>query len=239
MNSYVGTSGWAYAWNETRKLDWFVAKSGLNAIELNASFYRYPSEKTVKNWAKKGKNLRWSIKVNRMFTHTYKFNDVSIDRWQNFQNLFEPLSSNIDFYLFQLPPKAAPHLSAAIEKFAKKTNLQERFALEVRNKDWFSKEWTNWATDQGLTLVSVDAPDLPRDIFQVKGTVYLRMHGRTAWYSYNYSEQELEEVAAKIGKVDPKCAFVFFNNNSGMLDNAQAMLNLLKESKEPASVHAV
>ena len=39
---YVGTSGWMYPWNLGRSLEWYVNHSGLNAVELNASFYRIP-----------------------------------------------------------------------------------------------------------------------------------------------------------------------------------------------------
>ncbi|MCW4009640.1 MAG: DUF72 domain-containing protein [Candidatus Bathyarchaeota archaeon] len=232
MDFYVGTSGWAYAWNKTRRLDWFTSNAHLNAIELNARFYRYPSLETVENWAKKGKDLRWSIKVNRMFTHTYKFNDAAVDRWRNFQDLFAALDANIDFFLFQLPPKTTPHSAPQIEEFAKKTGFKERFALEVRNRNWFSKEWIGWASHLGLTLVSADAPDLPREIFSVHNTIYLRMHGRTAWYAYRYSNRELEETAAKIEEANPERVYVFFNNDSAMLENAQAMLSLLKGNKE-------
>jgi uncharacterized protein YecE (DUF72 family) len=229
MELFVGTSGWAYAWNQTRRLDWFLANSGLNAIELNSSFYRYPPAKAVVNWAKKGHNLRWAIKVNRLFTHTYKFNEAALDRWSNFQEIFAPLGALVDFYLFQLPPKTTPHSAPAIKKFVEKINLRDRFALEVRNPAWFTDEWRGWAADLGLTLVSVDAPDLPRTIFSVGGTVYLRMHGRTKWYSYRYSNAELEEAAAKILDTKPARAYVFFNNDSAMLENALAMLQIMKK----------
>ncbi len=51
-----------------------------------------------------------------------------------------------------------------------------------------------WAEDLGLTLVSVDAPELSRQLFNVNGIVYVRMHGREYWYSHEYSLKELEEV---------------------------------------------
>ncbi|RLF12723.1 MAG: DUF72 domain-containing protein, partial [Thermoprotei archaeon] len=39
MRVYIGTSGWLYDWNLDGSLDWYVKNSGLNAVELNASFY--------------------------------------------------------------------------------------------------------------------------------------------------------------------------------------------------------
>ena len=228
MDAFVGTSGWAYPWNETKKLDWFISNTGLNSIELNASFYRYPSPDTVKKWAQKATQLRWAIKANRLFTHTYKFNKASLEKWESFCKLFSPMQSVLDFYLFQLPPNTTPNSAPAIEAFAEKIGIGNRFALEVRNSEWFRKEWTTWAEKLGITLVSVDAPDLPRDIFCLDGVVYLRMHGRTAWYSQRYSAKELQEVAVNIRKAKPKKAYVFFNNDTAMLENAQTMLQLLK-----------
>ncbi|RLI98826.1 MAG: DUF72 domain-containing protein, partial [Candidatus Aenigmatarchaeota archaeon] len=69
MQVFVGTSGWAYGWNPNG-FDWYIKNSGLNSVELNASFYRFPFPNQVKSWARKTKefnpSLRWSIKVNRL-----------------------------------------------------------------------------------------------------------------------------------------------------------------------------
>jgi uncharacterized protein YecE (DUF72 family) len=58
MEVFVGTSGWLYGWNEKQSLEWYVENSDLNAIELNASFYRFPTTNAVKSWAKKGKKIK-------------------------------------------------------------------------------------------------------------------------------------------------------------------------------------
>ena len=228
MNFFVGTSGWYYSWNEERSLDWFVAKSGLNTVELNASFYRFPFGNMVKSWARKGQALRWAVKVNRLITHRFKFNENAFPAWQRFRDLFSPLDTNVDFYLFQLHPRITPESVAAIEKFANATGLQKRFALEVRNQEWFKDEWVSWASKLGITWVSVDSPDFPLEVYNTDGLVYQRMHGRTAWYAHDYSDKELEEVAEKIIKAKPEKAYVFFNNDTAMLVNARKMLDIFK-----------
>jgi len=231
LEFYVGTSGWSYSWNEGRNLDWYLANSGLNTVELNASFYRFPFPNMVRSWAKKGEGLRWSIKVNRLITHTFKFSDRAFQSWKKFHNLFIPLESSINFFLFQLPPSMTPKTAPLIEKFFEETQLNERFALEVRNLKWFDEEWTNWASRLGITWVSVDSPDFPRDVFNTSGLVYERMHGRTEWYAHLYNDEELWEVTEKILSVKPKKAYVFFNNNHAMLVNSRKMLSILKEVK--------
>jgi len=231
LEFYVGTSGWFYQWNEGGNFDWYVANSGLNAVELNASFYRFPFPNMVKSWARKGEGLRWSIKVNRFITHTFKFSDRAFQTWKKFQNLFTPLESSIDFFLFQLPPSTTPKSAPVIEKFFDKTQLNERFALEVRNLKWFDQEWVKWASRLRITWVSVDSPDFPCDVFNTSGLVYERMHGRTEWYAHMYNGAELMEVAGKILSVKPKKAYVFLNNDHAMLLNSREMLRILKEVK--------
>jgi uncharacterized protein YecE (DUF72 family) len=228
MKIFVGTSGWAYGWNEGGNFDWFIKNSRLNAVELNMSFYRFPFPNLVNAWARKGSSLRWAIKVNRLVTHVFKFNERAWNAWRKFEKLFDPLKSNIDFFLFQLPPSAKPSFAEKVEEFYKRTGLGERFALEWRNVNWFKEEWLGWASKLGLTLVSLDSPDFPRDIFKTSESVYLRMHGRYAWYSHFYSREELEEVVKKIKEAKPERAYVFFNNDHAMLANAREMLSLAR-----------
>jgi uncharacterized protein YecE (DUF72 family) len=229
MKVFVGTSGWMYGWNEKRSLDWYIQNSGLNAVELNASFYRFPYLNNVKSWATKGEGLRWSIKVNRWITHTLRFSEKAFSSWKKFEGLFEPLEPNIDFYLFQLPPYIKSSMAARIENFIRKAKLEQRFALEVRNLTWFDQKWIDWASRLGVTWVSVDCPDFPLDVVNTSGVVYERMHGRYGWYTHYYSDEELREVATRILKAKPNRAYVFFNNNHAMLDNSRKMLAMLSE----------
>jgi uncharacterized protein YecE (DUF72 family) len=228
LEVYVGTSGWYYPWNEGGSLDWYVAHSGLNAIELNSSFYRFPYPNVVNSWARKGRDLRWSVKVNRLITHTLKFSDRAVEVWERFHSLFKPLDHITDFYLFQLPPSTSPRSCGLIEGFIERTELNGRFALEARNIEWYEAEWAEWASSLGITLVSVDSPEFPLEVYNTSGSVYLRMHGRTEWYSHHYSDEELREVMKRIFNSKPDKAFIFFNNDHDMLVNSRKMLELSK-----------
>jgi len=238
MEVFIGTSGWMYDWNEEGTLEWYIKNSGLNSIELNMSFYRFPFPNQVKSWASKTKqlnpNLRWSVKVNRLITHVFKFNEKAFLLWKKFQTLFKPLEPNTDFYLFQLPPSLTSKFSEKLEDFIKKTKLEEKFALEVRNEDWFKEESIKWASKLGITWVSVDSPDFPLEVFSSNGIVYERMHGRTFWYSHYYTDEELKEVKEKILKLKPKKVYVYFNNNHAMLENAKRMRNIFSKCSKQA-----
>ncbi len=227
---FVGTSGWAYSWNEGGNFEWFVKESSLNAIELNVSFYRFPLSSHINSWAKKTFNLRWSVKVNQFITHVFKFSEKAFSTWEKFKNLFKPLENFIDFYLFQTPPNFSDKNREKLEKFIKFTNLKEKFAFEPREESWFKKENYKWAKNLNITWVSMDAPIFPRDIINLNGIVYLRMHGRTDWYSHCYEDEELKEIAERIMKTKPEKIYVFFNNNHSMLENARRMKKILENS---------
>jgi uncharacterized protein YecE (DUF72 family) len=227
----VGTSGWLYSWNPERSLDWYVRYSGLNAVELNASFYRFPSPSQVASWARKGRSLRWAVKVNRRVTHIHRLNKNAVKAWERFYSLFKPLDSLVDFYLFQLPPsyQATGRNIERLEHFAAETGLGERMAIEFRHVSWFNEGLgVELCRRIGATYVSIDSP-LGVYISASNSNVYLRMHGRTAWYAHYYTDEELLEDAKQILALSPRRAYVFFNNNHDMLENARRMLRILHE----------
>lgn len=215
MEIYVGTSGWMYRWNPKRSLKWYAENSGFNAVELNASFYRFPTKKQVMSW--KNYNLRWAVKVHRSVTHVKKLSDV--ESWRKFEDLMKDLEP--DFYLFQMPPsfKFTEENLLRVKKFEELVG--DRMAIEFRDPAWYEH-------DLGLkvTVVSIDSP-IGVYIVNTSGTIYLRMHGRTEWYFYEYKEEELKEDAEKILSLNPKKVYIFFNNDLWMLENGRKMMEIL------------
>jgi uncharacterized protein YecE (DUF72 family) len=239
---YVGTSGWLYDWNPEGSLDWYVRHSGLNAVELNASFYRYPYPNQVRSWARRGSKLRWAVKVNRRITHVHRMNERAFEAWKRFHQLFQPMDHLVDFYLFQLPPsyQATRQNMERLESFASKAELGERMAVEFRHESWFRDGvGVEFCGRIGATFVSIDSP-IGVYIAASNSTVYLRMHGRHIWYAHYYTDSELLEDAEKILSLNPARIYVFFNNNHDMLENARRMLKLLHTltrggNQEPAT----
>ena len=228
---FIGTSGWVYGWNLGGNLEWYIRNSGLNAVELNASFYRFPYPNQVKGWARKGSSLRWAVKVHRGITHYKRLNEKALMLWRKFHNLFKPLDHLVDFYLFQLPPSFIKNERNVekLENFITETELGARFAVEFRHSSWID-EWTvNFLSKHSATLVSVDSPEITW-IAKSNKLVYLRLHGRTDWYYHDYSMDELKEIAVKVLRMEPEKIYVFFNNNHWMLENARLMKNILEES---------
>lgn len=224
----MGTSGWIYDWNLGGSLDWFVKYSGLNAVELNASFYRFPFPNQVKGWAKKGSRIRWAIKVHRSITHYRRLSSSSLDIWKKFISLFEPLDPYIDFYLVQLPPsfvKNKRNIDRLI-KFIEYVDVGNRLAIEFRDASWFNNETVELCESYSAVAVSIDSP-IGTWIVKSGKIIYLRMHGKMLWYAHDYSTKELMEIVETIHKLKPEKTYVFFNNNHWMLENAREMLKLL------------
>lgn len=223
MEVFVGTSGWSYNWNEGKSLEWYVNHSGLNAIELNMSFYRFPYPNMIKSWSKKGKQLAWVIKVHRSITHYKKLNKKSYDVFRRFQNIFKPLEESIHYYLLQLPPRFID--IDLLDGFIDVCSCK-KLCVEMRNQALFTNEVIQWGKKKGVLVVSVDAPHLPQKIMS-KEIIYERIHGRTNWYSHDYSIEELLDIKNRLLTGRPKRIYVFFNNNHAMLKNGRAMYNLL------------
>ena len=227
---YVGTSGWLYPWNPRGSLDWYVEHSGLNAVELNASFYRLPRPGQVGSWRRRGSSLRWAVKVHRRVTHVHRLNPRGLGYWHRFHSIFKPMDGLVDFYLFQLPPSytATPGNVERLEKAAGETGLGERMAVEFRHASWLDTGLgLELCRRLGVTFVSIDSP-IGVYIARSSPSLYLRMHGRTQWYSHNYSDTELREDAEKALSQRPERLYVFFNNNHDMLENARRMKKLLE-----------
>jgi len=229
VDVYVGTSGWMYDWNEGGSLDWYVEQSGLNAVELNASFYRFPFPSQVKSWAVKGSRLRWAVKVHRSITHVRRMGSAALEVWSRFRERFAPLDSLVDFYLFQLPPSfaASEECVRRLRAFAEACGLGCRMAVEFRHESWFEGKGLELCEELGATFVSVDSP-MGTWVASSNGVVYLRLHGRGAWYAYEYSEEELAELASRVAELSPTRVYAFFNNDHWMLENALQMLETLR-----------
>src|SRR5437763_1163982 len=98
MQVYIGCSGFHYDhWREkfypadlakTKWLEYYA--SHFKTVEINNSFYRMPSEKTVKNWySVTPDNFIFSVKGPQYITHRKK---LSIDEpMQNYLTQFQKI----------------------------------------------------------------------------------------------------------------------------------------------------
>ena len=117
-------------------------------------------------------------------------------------------------------------------------------AVEFRHHSWDRADVYEWLGAEGITLVSVDVPDIaalfPRKLVQAGDDIYVRLHSRRAesWYGeggerydYLYSEQEMSEWIDALERTKEKArrAMILFNNcrRANAVINAQQMMQLL------------
>jgi uncharacterized protein YecE (DUF72 family) len=152
--------------------------------------------------------------------------------------------------LIQLPPsflRTAPnrkYLAALLDSL-----YGLPLAIEFRHRSWASDRVFAELERRRVTLVGVDAPDLPGlfpslDVVTNPDLFYMRFHGRNAkgWrsgnmqlqFDYTYSDDELHEWIEN--KIEPmidraRKGVIFFNNHvrAQAPENARRMADLLKE----------
>ncbi len=232
MRFYVGTSGWRYFWNKGNSLDWYVQNTNFNAVELNASFYRFPFPNQVKSWMKKGKSLVWSIKVNRVISHMYKLSEKAIGVFEKFRKIFKPMEDKglIRFYLIQLPSivRCSERTLARISNFLDNISIRNKIAIEFRHETCFNDKVEKILSRLGVTMVSIDSPDTGFKLFNTSNSIYLRLHGREIWYHHIYSDEEIDGILSQILKTDADEVFIYLNNNHGMLPTGELIISKLK-----------
>ncbi len=225
----VGTSGYNYYWNEGKPtpFEWYI-NQGFKTVEINASFYRFPSRSWTVTWLKAPKDFDFSIKVHSSITHRSRLGDAAIRLWPKFMKPLEDVLDKISFLLFQMPSSfvASQTNLERLARFFRMMELPCSAVVEFRHESWWKK--VKSVESLGLVFCSVDAPNLPRDILATNDIVYLRLHGREAWYAYVYLESELVEIAKKLKELSASKKYVYLNNDHGMLPNSKRLMKLLE-----------
>ena len=252
-NVLLGTSGWSY--NEWvgpfyTKMD----KSKLRAytkvfktVEIDSTFYRYPSKGTVMGWTRYSpESFVYTAKLPGLITHDKKLSlDEGIEQdLQRFIDIMEPLilSGKLGCILVQLPPKL-DYRPRELESFFKILPTHVKFAVEFREHSWMRSETWSLLEKYRVAYAVVDEPLLPPDTHLTANIAYFRWHGRgeKPWYDYRYSLQELEpwtqkleEAAGKVGKV-----YGYFNNHyhGYAVENCLQVMEMI-ESLTPKQVEA-
>ena len=112
MGIRVGTSGYNYPeWRGSFYPDRFPTACMLayyaerfDTVEINYSFYRMPSPKTVADWvAETPEGFTFALKASRRITHDARLRDVA-EPLRHFVDVARGLGPKLGPLLFQLPP---------------------------------------------------------------------------------------------------------------------------------------
>ncbi|MEM2760698.1 MAG: DUF72 domain-containing protein [Nitrososphaerales archaeon] len=227
---FIGCSGWFY-WHwkiifypETMPPSkWFHHYTTyFNTVELNSPFYHWPKQSTVKTWYRQSPDdFVYTLKVNRTITHIKKFKGSS--RLVNaFYKISDDLKDKMGCFLFQLPP-SLKFSDKKLKEIVSQIDAERKNVIEFRHVSWFREEVYDELRRSGIIFCIVSSPNLPEDFVKTSNEIYIRFHGKNSWYSYNYSNKEIEEWVRKIRKARAKNVWLYFNNDA----NAYAVKNSL------------
>lgn len=239
MKQWIGCSGWQYPeWEgifypkNLPKSRWFeFYASKFNTVEINYSFYHFPSEKTYQRWlAQAPKNFRYSIKAHRVITHYKKFKNTK-KLIQDFYAKAESLEDKLGQILFQLP-ETFQYSEENLETILSQLNSKKPNVIEFRHSSWFQNKVQKAFQQNHITVCSVDAPKLPRQVMSSGKIFYLRMHGKKSWYKGNYTTSNLRDWLSAIEQKKFQQIWIYFNNDIGGYapKNALSLNRLLQTS---------
>jgi uncharacterized protein YecE (DUF72 family) len=225
MTIRVGTSGWLYpAWRGVLypaglpQADWLKAYGAEFAtVELNASFYRLPSQSTFARWAAATpQGFVMAVKASRYLTHIRRLREPG-DPVRRLMDAAGGLGDRLGPVLLQLPPtlRADPDaLDACLAAFP----AGQRLAVEPRHRSWWSDEVRAVLEARGAALCWSDRGGRPQGpLWRSADWGYLRLHEGRARPWPRYGDQALRTWRDRIRTSWPGTAdvYVYFDNDPG------------------------
>jgi uncharacterized protein YecE (DUF72 family) len=226
-NILLGTSGWSYKewigpfYTKQDKSFLKAYTSVFNTVEIDSTFYRYPSKGTAMGWARYSpEGFVFTAKLPKLITHEKKLGIVSdVEKDLNtFVDLMEPLwlGGKLGCLLIQLPP-SFDYKPKELESFFKILPSQIKFAVEFRNLSWMREETWFLLEKYNVAYAIVDEPLLPPEVHITSDIAYFRWHGKgeQPWFDYRYKTEELEPWIPKLKNTSEKAKKIYgyFNNH--------------------------
>jgi uncharacterized protein YecE (DUF72 family) len=217
---FIGTSGWNY--NHWRRIfypeglpktKWLQHYAGaFTSVEVNATFYSTMRASTFEKWRQgTPEGFLWAVKASRYITHIRRLLDVK-EALEIFMESLAPLGEKLGPILFQLPP-SLPFDKDLFDTFCSLLPSKQRYTIEARHASWTQEMALSCLKNHGIAwCISDTAGRYPYLEAVTSEFTYLRLHGSSRLYASCYSENELQEWAAKIRSIGVD-AHVYFDND--------------------------
>ncbi|RZK01522.1 MAG: DUF72 domain-containing protein, partial [Flavobacterium sp.] len=154
----IGCSGFHYKeWKEVfyptglAQKDWFKFYcEHFNTIEINASFYKMPTEKSLNKWFEESaEDFLFTMKAPRLITHYKKLNDCKEDIDNFYQLVSNGLKEKLGCVLFQFPPSFS-FTQERLEKITLLLAPTVKNVVEFRHSSWWNEEVFNELSAKGI-----------------------------------------------------------------------------------------
>jgi uncharacterized protein YecE (DUF72 family) len=182
---HIGTLGWSYDfWRGnfyaagTRSKDFLVEYSKhFDTVEIEGTFYRMPSETSVKNWRNQTpEDFIFSAKFPSRITHIKRLENCG-DDVDRFINVISFLGNKLGPLLIQLPPSFRQKKLDVLRDFLSVLPSKHRYVVELRNVEWFEENLFMLLRENDVSLAIVDHPNLPIIEEITANFVYVRWEG--------------------------------------------------------------
>ena len=182
MTVHVGTSGYNYeAWRgsfypedlSSKKMLGYYAEQ-FDTVEINYSFYRKPTTKTLEGWAAQvPERFRFALKAWQRITHQKRLRESS-ELVEGFVDAARTLGARLAPVLYQLPPNLKADLPL-LRNFLQQLPRDLRAAFEFRHASWFADETYAALRDAGAALCIAENEELATPAVRTADFGYLRL----------------------------------------------------------------
>ena len=200
----------------------------LPTVEINNTFYRTPAMTVLEGWAgATPAHFRFAIKASRRITHISRLKAESAAEPLGYlyRNL-GALGAKRGPVLFQLPPnfkKDLPRLS----EFLALLPEGHTAAFEFRNESWFSDDVYDALRGAGASLCLSEREDnAPPPLVETAPWGYVRLRLE------NYSDDDLEQWAARLAATSWRQIHVYFMHEPTAPGYARALMDFASSKEE-------
>jgi uncharacterized protein YecE (DUF72 family) len=219
----IGTSGWHYAsWRGRffpRELmvrhQFAYYATQFDTTELNGVFYRTPTVKAVRDWAKAApEDFVFAWKASKFITHWKRLSDRSRNSIALMETRLKHLGGKAGPVLFQLPPQFRADRTR-LAGFFKLLRKRRSYVFEFRHPSWYETPILDLLRDHDAALCLSDHADAPAPWEVTARHVYLRGHGPGGRYKGRYPEKTLRDWVRHIRKWkrQRRDVYVYFDND--------------------------
>jgi uncharacterized protein YecE (DUF72 family) len=238
----IGTSGWVYRdWRGAFYPERLPARRWFEhyarrfcTAEINASFYRLPTEAAVAAWAEAAPpGFVFAWKASRFITHAKKLKDVGDSLALVFGRM-APLGPAFGPVLFQLPPQLRLDRERLAE-FLGRLPPGRRCTVEFRHPSWYDPAVLDLLRDHDVALCVSDHAAAPSPWEVTASFAYVRGHGPSGRYHGSYPDKTLEAWAERLRTLTGD-AYVYFDNDikcAAPTDAARLVARLGERAAQP------
>ena len=208
------------------KRQWFEYYCNyFNTYELNATFYRFPTLKSLEAWYEKAPDgFLFSIKIPKTITHIKRMEDCKDDIEKFYLVAQTGLRDKLGCVLFQLPPSFT-YSPERLKAILTAVNPKFTNVVEFRNESWWKEDVMEIMNSKNISFCSVNYPKLPTAIIKTKQTGYVRMHGNPRQFYSEYTAEQVADLYNEVISKNFEQVYIYFNNTAstaGIINALQA-----------------